>query len=259
MTALLEGHKVIVTGGASGIGAATVRRLATEGARVAILDRNGEVARDVALEVDGVAFDVNVANAESLAEAVVLAGAALGGLTALVNNAGMGNLKPLHEYSEKEWDLLLDVNLKAVWVGTKAAIPLLRAAGGGSIVNVASVSGVRPTRGESPYAAAKAGVIALTQSTALEYAPTIRANCVSPGLIDTALTAAALHDPASRALIEAGTPLGRIGGADEIAATIAFLCSDEAGYLTGQNLVVDGGSMLPHLQTDGFLRGLLGE
>jgi NAD(P)-dependent dehydrogenase (short-subunit alcohol dehydrogenase family) len=137
-------------------------------------------------------------------------------------------------------------------------VPLLLPAGGGAIVNMASVSGVRPTRGEAPYSAAKAGVINLTMTAAIEYAPTIRANCVSPGMIETPLTAMVTTNPEWRAAAEAGTPAGRIGTADEVAGLVAFLCSDEAGYLTGQNIVIDGGAGLPSLQADGLLRTIMG-
>ncbi len=254
---MLEGQKAIITGGASGIGAATARLFAAEGARVAIFDRNGEGAAQVAAEIDGLAFEVNVANTESMADAVAVAADAMHGLTALFNNAGVGSLKPLHQYSEKEWDRLVDVNLKGTFNALRAALPIMLAGGGGAVVNMASVSGLRPTRGEAPYAAAKAGVIALTQSVALEYAPTIRANCVSPGFIHTALTDFAVTTDAIRGPIEAGTPLGRVGEADDIARVVAFLCSTQAGYLTGQNLVVDGGSLLPSAQSDPMLLGLL--
>jgi NAD(P)-dependent dehydrogenase (short-subunit alcohol dehydrogenase family) len=109
------------------------------------------------------------------------------------------------------------------------------------VVNVSSLSGLRPTRGEAPYSAAKAGVVALTMSAALEYGPGIRVNCVSPGFVRTPLTEVAAADDATRAELEAATPLGRLGTAEEVAATIAFLCSEGAAYITGQNIKVDGG------------------
>jgi len=126
-----------------------------------------------------------------------------------------------------------------------AVIPGMLDAGKGSIVNNASVSGLSPTRGEAAYSAAKAGVIALTASGALEYGPTIRVNCVAPGFIRTALTAIWDDHPDAFAPIGEAIPLGRIGSAEEVAAVIAFLCSDEAAYVTGHTLVVDGGLSLP--------------
>jgi NAD(P)-dependent dehydrogenase (short-subunit alcohol dehydrogenase family) len=258
---MLEGQKAIITGGASGIGAATARRFAREGAHVAILDIDADGAASIAAEIGGHAFAVNVAKTDAMAEAVAQAAAALGGLTTLFNNAGVGNLKSLHKYSEKEWDLLVGVNLKGTFNGIRAAVPLMleQAAAGVacSIVNMASVSGVRPTRGEAPYSAAKAGVIALTQSAALEYGPAIRVNCVSPGFIHTALTDFAVQADEHRQPIEASTPLRRVGQAEEIASIVAFLCSDQASYVTGQNLIIDGGSVLPSATTEGLFASML--
>jgi NAD(P)-dependent dehydrogenase (short-subunit alcohol dehydrogenase family) len=261
---LLDGQKAIVTGGGSGIGAAVARAMVGEGAQVAVLDLHEDRGRAVAEEIGGVAFAVNVVDGDAVDRAVSGAAEALGGLTCLVNNAGIGSLKPLHEYTSKEWDLLVDVNLKGTFNGLRAAVPHLRVAGAARpgaacVVNIASVSGIRPTRGESPYGAAKAGVIALTMSGALEYGPEgIRVNCVSPGFIRTALTEFAFSVPAYLEAIEAGTPLGRTGTAEDIADVVVFLASDRARFVTGVNLAVDGGSMLPSAQMDPMLRDLLG-
>lgn len=257
---LLEGELVAVTGGGSGIGEATARRMVDEGARVAVLDVDGDAAERVASDLGAVAIEVDIADTEAVREALAHAARELGGLTGLFNNAGVGNLKPMHEYTEPEWDRLVDVNLKGTFNGIRAAVPHLRAAGGGSIVNMASVSGVIPTRGEAPYAAAKAGVIALTRSAALEYGPDgIRVNCVSPGFIRTSLTELAFSNPDWIELLERRTPLRRAGTADDVAKVVVFLCSDLAGYVTGQNLLVDGGSILPNAQVDHLLGELLGD
>ncbi|MBI2704496.1 MAG: SDR family oxidoreductase [Actinobacteria bacterium] len=255
---LLDGQKLIVTGGASGIGAATARRMADEGAAVSLLDLDEQGATEIAGEIQGHSVVVDVTDADAVERAVADAAKRMGGLTGIFNNAGVGHLKPLHTYSEKEFDHLVAVNLKGVFNGIRAAVPHLRDAGGGSIVNMASVSGLRPTRGEAPYAAAKAGAIALTMSAALEYGPdNIRANCVSPGFIATPLTEFALREDSYRDSIRKATPLGREGDPIEIANVVVFLCSPLASYVTGQNIVVDGGSMLPSSQVDHLLSGLL--
>ena len=138
----------------------------------------------------------------------------------------------------------------------RAAIPLLLEGGGGNVVTVASLNASRPLQGEAPYSAAKAGIVNLTRTVALEYAPSIRANCVSPGMIATALTSIITDDADFTAVAEAGTPLGRIGTAAEVAEVIAFLCSDAAAYMTGQELILDGGAGLPNLQADAIVRAV---
>jgi NAD(P)-dependent dehydrogenase (short-subunit alcohol dehydrogenase family) len=252
----LTGHKVIVTGGGAGIGAATCRLLAAQGAAVAVLDRDATAAEAVAAEVGGTALEVDVADPTATTAAVEAAVAALGGLTDVVANAGFGLNKPMHRYRDDEWRLVVDVNLGGTFHTLRAAIPVLVDGGGGSIVTVASLNATRPLQGEAPYSAAKAGVVNLTKTVALEYAPTIRANCVSPGMIATALTAIITEDAEFTAVAEEGTPLRRIGGPEDVAAVIAFLCSDAAAYLTGQDLVVDGGAALPNLQADSIVRAV---
>ena len=251
---LLEGHRAIVTGGASGIGRATVRRMAAHGARVAILDLNGEAAADVAREVGGVALAVDVAHGEAVAEAVRAAAERLGGLSLLFNNAGTGSLSRLHDYPLEEWDRLVRVNLGGVFHGLRAAAPIMLAGGGGAVVNTASISGVRPAAGEGPYAAAKAAVAALTATAALEYGPRIRVNAVSPGMIETALTQPILEVfPEQRERFARDTPLARMGTPEDVADVVIFLCSDLARFVTGQNLVVDGGLTLHGSGVDGML------
>lgn len=257
---LLVGQKIVVTGAASGIGAAAARRMAAEGAAVALLDRDAEGLAAIADEVGAPRVVVDVADTDALAAAVDESADAMQGITSIFNNAGIGNLKPLHTYTEKEFDLLVDVNFKGTWNGIRAVVPHLRAAGGGSIVNMASVSGVYPTRGEGPYSAAKAATMALTRSAALEYGPdNIRVNGVAPGFIRTNLTEFAFDNAGWIEPLERRTPLGRAGTADDVAKVAVFLCSDLAGYVTGQTLLVDGGSVLPNAQTDHLLRDLLGE
>ena len=250
---LLDGQRAVVTGGGSGIGRATCRRMAEEGARVAVLDVNEESAEAVADEIGGIAFGVDVGDPDAMREAVDAAAAELGGLSVIYNNAGTSAFGKLHEMDLADWDRVLRVNLTGVWAGIRAAVPHLLAGGGGSIVSTASISGTRPAAGESPYAASKAAVAALTASAALEYGPSIRVNAVSPGMIRTAMTAQMFEFmPNQVERFEKGTPVARIGEPEDIADVVVFLCSDLARFVTGQNIVVDGGLTLHGSGVDGI-------
>jgi len=227
--------------------------MADEGASVAVIDINGDAAHEIAAEIGGSAHVADVTDADGLRGAVDAAAVVMGGITIMFNNAGVGNQSPLHEWAPEEWDRMLAVNLTGVYLGFRAAVPHIRASGGGSIVSTASISGTRPAAGEAPYAAAKAGVAAITASAALEYGPGIRVNAVSPGMILTALTEPLLQFlPHERARFERTTPLGRIGEPDDIAGVVVFLCSDLARFITGQNIVVDGGMTLHGSGVDGI-------
>jgi NAD(P)-dependent dehydrogenase (short-subunit alcohol dehydrogenase family) len=252
---LLEGHRAIVTGGGSGIGAATCRRFAEAGARVAVVDIDGDRAKDVASEIDGVPYAVDVTDYDALEGAVRDANARFDGLSLLYNNAGGSNLLPLHDYRVDEWQQIVTLNLSAVFYGMKAVAPIMLDGGGGAIVSTASISGTRPAAGEAPYSAAKAAVAALTASAAMEYAPTIRVNSVSPGMIRTAMTQLLLDEPGLNAApsMAAKTPLARVGQPEDIADVVLFLCSDLARFVTGQNIVVDGGMTLHGSGVDGLL------
>ncbi len=252
----LDGAVAVVTGGGSGIGRATAVRFASEGASVAVLDRDADAADAVANEVGGAAHTVDVRDGDAMSAAVRAVAERHGRLDVLVNNAGTGDLRPMHTVDDKVWHRLLDVNLTGTFNGMRAAVPLMLEAGRGAIVNNASLSGLVPTRNEAAYSAAKAGVIALTKSGALEYGPAVRVNCVAPGHIRTPLTAVWDQFPDTFEPIAAALPLGRIGEPDEVAEVILFLASARAGYVTGQTIVVDGGASLPQAGTDAALAAL---
>jgi meso-butanediol dehydrogenase / (S,S)-butanediol dehydrogenase / diacetyl reductase len=250
---LLDGKTAIVTGGGSGIGRATCHRMTEEGASVAVLDVDGDAASLVAKEIDGVGFAVDVSDPDGLREVVDAAVASLGGLHLLYNNAGVGGFSRLEAWEPAEWDRIVRINLTGVWAGFRAAVPHIRAAGGGSIVSTASISGVRPASGEGPYAASKAGVAALTASAALEYGPDIRVNAVSPGTIRTKMTKPWFEFfPDQEGRFERETPVGRVGEPEDIADVVIFLCSDLSRFVTGQNIVVDGGLTLHGSGVDGL-------
>ncbi len=256
MSGRFAGRRFIVTGGGSGIGEALCRLVVADGADVTVLDRDREAAERVAGDLDALALACDVRDPDAVHQAVHAAADAMGGLTDLVNNAGIGTAKPLLSYTPKEWELLIGVNLTGTFNGIRSAAPIMLEAGGGSIVNNASLTGLRPTRGEAPYSAAKAGVLNLTAAAAVELSPTIRVNAVAPGMIHTPLTDIVVTNDGWRTAAESGTPLGRVGTAEEVAEVIAFLASDAASYVTGQTIVVDGGSVLPSLQSDALLRAI---
>ncbi len=251
-----DGRGALVTGGASGIGAATARRLASDGAIVVVLDRNVDGAASVAAEIGGIAIACDVADSDAVTAAFAQATALVDGLDLVVNNAGVGDLRPMHLLDDKTFRRVVDVNFSGVFYTMRAAIPHLLERGGGVIVNVASLSGLGPTRNEAVYSAAKAATIALTKSGALEYGPAIRVNCVAPGFVATPLTALFQAEPETFEPIRRSTPLQRMGTAAEIAEIIAFLCSERSSFITGQTIVADGGNSLPQSGTDPTLAAL---
>ena len=243
----LEGKIALVTGGGSGIGAATARRLAAEGARVAIGDINEQGAREVAGELDGFACPLDVAETASVTAAVSAVEAELGPIDVLVNNAGTDRFSFFVNTDEELWDFVLSVNLRGVLAMTHAVLPGMQARRSGSIVNVASEAGRVGSQGSAVYSAAKAGVIGFTKAIAREGARyRVRCNAVAPGPIETPLLNSAplmlgeVGERLKQAMVNA-TALGRIGEPEEVAAAIAFLAGEDASYVTGQTLNVSGG------------------
>jgi 2-hydroxycyclohexanecarboxyl-CoA dehydrogenase len=243
-----EGRTALVTGGASGIGAATVRRLAAEGARVAVADLNEDGAREVAAEVDGAAVVMDVLDNDSIATGVDAATDAVGPLDVLVNNAGGGErgLGWFVDIAPADWDFQLRLNLHSVLAVTQRVVPGMRERGRGAIVNVASEAGRGGSEMNIPYSAAKSGVIGFTKAVAREFGRYgVRCNAVSPGPIETPLLDAVAGTGEAGERYRQGminaTRLGRAGTPDEVAATIVFLASDEAGFITGETLGVSGG------------------
>jgi NAD(P)-dependent dehydrogenase (short-subunit alcohol dehydrogenase family) len=233
-----------VTGAASGIGFGIAKRLAAEGAHVAILDIQGacEAAKEVGENATGRTVDVTDHLAvESAFRSIV---DEFGGLHVLVNNAGIdGVISPLADYPVDAFHRVVSVNLSGVFFGMRYAIPHLIAAGGGSIVNISSAAAVKSISGITPYAATKAAVVRMTQATAIEYAAQgVRVNVVLPGVIETPLMRQVFEaSPEIRDSLTAQTPVGRFGTPDELAATVAFLASDEAAFVTGVSVPTDGG------------------
>lgn len=244
----------VVTGGGSGIGRATCRRLAAHGATVAVVDIDAEAAQAAAAECGGRAFPTDVTDFAALKATVDAVTRDLGTPTILFNNAGGSTLTRLGDLDVEAWQRYVALNLSAVFAGIKLVAPLMAAAGRGCIVNTSSISGVRPAAGEGPYAAAKAAVAALTATAALEYAPAVRVNAVAPGAVHTGLTDPLLSGiPGAKQWWADKTPLGRVGTPDDIADVVVFLCSPLARYVTGQNIVVDGGMILHGSGVDGLL------
>jgi NAD(P)-dependent dehydrogenase (short-subunit alcohol dehydrogenase family) len=254
--ARLEGKVAVVTGGASGIGEATVRRFVAEGARVLIADLQGEVAANLAraLGPAAAAFPCNVLHESEVAAAVDSAVERWGRLDILFNNAGFGGISgPLDETTLDEYDMTMNVLLRSVFLGIKHASPVMKRQGSGSIVNTASVCAFEAGIGNQLYTVAKAGVVMLTKTAALELAEhNVRVNAVCPGYITTPLAAGrprSENEPerverALDRLREANRdiqPIARPGEPEDIASMVLFLASDDSEWVTGQAMVVDGG------------------
>jgi NAD(P)-dependent dehydrogenase (short-subunit alcohol dehydrogenase family) len=235
----------LVTGAARGIGLATAKRFLAEGWRVALLDIDGDILAKahaaLAAPQTTLALTCDVADAGSIAKAFGAIERQFGRLDALVNNAGIAIFKPLLETTQAEWERVLAVNLTGPFLIVQAAAPLMQKNGGGAVVNVTSISGLRASTLRVAYGTSKAALDHLTRQQAAELASlNIRVNAVAPGPVDTAM-AKAVHSAAIRADYHDAIPLNRYGLEEELAAAIFFLCGEQASYITGQTLAVDGG------------------
>jgi 3alpha(or 20beta)-hydroxysteroid dehydrogenase len=246
----LDGKVALVSGGARGQGAAEARAFAAEGAKVVFGDLRDDDGAVVEAEIkaaggEAAYLHLDVTQEDQWRAAVARAVDGYGGLNILVNNAGIVIPRArIEDRTVEEWDLVQSVNMKGVFLGTKHAIPAMRAAGGGSIINIASVAGFgQSTTQEPAYAASKGAVRIFSKVTATQHAKDkIRCNTIFPGPIDTEMIHAAMSDPKVLAERLSRVPLGRLGTIDEIVAAVMFLASDESGYMTGGEMVIDGGA-----------------
>lgn len=248
----LQGKVAIITGAAKGIGAATARRMAQEGAKVAVLDVDLAAAQTLAQELvdagcQARAWRCDVTRETEVQQVFADVVAHFGRLDVLVNNAGIAGVnKPTHEISEAEWDAVMAVNVKGVFFCTKHAVPYLKQAGGGSIINLSSIYGLVGAPDSPPYHASKGAVRLMTKTDALLYAADrIRVNSIHPGFIATPMVDGYLHQlpeaEKARKALEALHPLGHLGEPDDIAWGAVYLASDEAKFVTGSELIIDGG------------------
>ncbi len=240
----LAGRRAFVTGGASGIGAAIARRLAADGAQVLIADLDLPGAQALAQQIGATAVALDVTDLDRVAQVMTSLAAAQGAFEILVNNAGLDQHAFFTNTTAQDWRRLLSVNLESVFATTHAALPAMQKAGFGRIINIASEAGRMGSRGGAVYAAAKGGVIAFTKSIARENGRFgITANVIAPGPIDTPMLRAAVAqggEPLLKAMTQA-TLAGRLGTPGEVAAAVAFLASNGAGFITGETLGVSGG------------------
>lgn len=237
----LAGKRVMITGGASGIGAATAARFLEEGCAVCILDRDREACAKIQQELPGLAacFVADVTNLDAVQHAFGNTVVALGGVDIIINNAGISIRHPFLDIAPEEWNQVLAVNLTGVFYVAQTAARYMMKHSGGVILNTASTNGIMGYHNYADYNASKAGVIELTRSMALELAPKVRVNAVAPGYVLTPMQRAeysdAMLDEVNRKL-----PLGRHARPEEVAALFAFLASDDAAYLNGHVYVIDG-------------------
>ncbi len=243
----LENKVAFISGGARGMGAVEARLFAEEGCRVAIGDLREDEGQQIEAEINETGGEclylrLDVTSEENWLAAIAATVARFGKLDILVNNAGIYRIERVEETSVELWDQVMEINSKGVFLGTKHAIPELRKAGGGSVINISSTAGLVGSNMAAAYSASKGAVRLLTKATAIQYAQDgIRANSIHPGIIQTDMTAALLADPDQFQERLDRTPLGRIGRPEDVAYGALFLASDESSFMTGSELVIDGG------------------
>jgi NAD(P)-dependent dehydrogenase (short-subunit alcohol dehydrogenase family) len=243
----LENKVALISGGARGMGAAEAKLFAREGARVVIGDVLEEEGRQVEAEINEGGYDcmfirLDVTSEADWQRAIQATVSRFGRLDILVNNAGIYRTERVEETSATLWDQVMEINAKGVFLGTKHAIPEMRRAGGGSIINISSVAGLVGNHLSAAYTASKGAVRLFTKAAAIQYAKEgIRVNSIHPGTIETPMTAHLLANPAHREDRLARTPLGRLGRPEDVAFGALYLASDESSFVTGSELVIDGG------------------
>lgn len=243
----LQDKVALVTGAGSGIGRGIAEAFVREGARVAIADWsepgvNETMQHIAATHGEAVLVVGDVSHASDAARMVEACVSRFGRIDILVNNAGILRYGAVHETDEATWDSVIDVNLKSVYLLSRAALPQMLAQGSGRILNIASIAGLVGFEQLAAYCASKGGIVELTRSMAVDYGPKgITVNCIAPGAIETAMTRSIVDDPQQKAAFEGQTPTRSIGVPEDIAAAAIYLCSDESRFVTGETLVVDGG------------------
>lgn len=241
MTDRFQGRRVVITGGASGIGAAVARRIVQEGGRVCIVHSDARKTPSLGAGVHVERFVADVADEAAVGQAISYAADRLGGIDGLVNSAGVNTMKPFMETSAADWDRTLAVNLSGAFHVCHAAFHHLKQNATATIVNISSAIALQPLANRTAYAASKAGLIAFSKVLAVEMAPAIRVNVVCPGAVDTPMLRTTFPEDDAIARISARYPLQRMAMPEEAANVVLFLSSDESSYVTGATYTVDGG------------------